>query len=179
MVEQHEQHEQHEQREQQQKSRALTSGLLSVRPSHLPAPDDPRWLLKVAFSQRPRQFLASGGMLLGFICNATTSVVVGRAIDDAVATGNGAHLSRWLGVLALLFLLNSVSVWLGRRFLEMILQQVSHDVRTAVTDRIQDPRGIGRDGAGGADIPGDPRPGIPYDRSTGRPADRIVLFPLL
>ncbi|MDN6537409.1 MAG: ABC transporter ATP-binding protein, partial [Corynebacterium variabile] len=84
-----------------------------------------------------------------FLCNATTSVVVGRAIDDAVATGNGGHLFLWVGVLALLFLLNGVSVWLGRRFLEMILQQVSHDVRTAVTDRIQDPRGIGREGAGG------------------------------
>ena len=44
---------------------------------------------------------------------------------------------------------DGVSVWLGRRFLEMILQQVSHDVRTAVTDRIQDPRGIGREGSGG------------------------------
>lgn len=130
-----------------QQGRELSSGRLRVRSSRLPAPDDPRWLLKVAFSQRPRQFLASGGMLLGFICNATTSVVVGRAIDDAVATGNVAHLVTWVGVLALLFLLNGVSVWLGRRYLEMILQQVSHDLRTAVTDRIQDPRGIGGPGA--------------------------------
>lgn len=143
-----EQRERQEQREQQG-GRTLTSGSLSVRPSRLPAPDDSRWLFKVAFSQRPRQFLASGGMLLGFICNATTSVVVGRAIDDAVATGNAGHLALWVGVLALLFLLNGVSVWLGRRYLEMILQQLSHDIRTAVTDRIQDPRGIGRAGAAG------------------------------
>lgn len=152
MAVQQEQREQQAQQAQQARhpdGRILRSGLLSVRPSRLPTPDDPRWLLKVAFSQRPRQFLASGGMLLGFLCNATTSVVVGRAIDDAVVTGNGGHLFLWVGVLALLFLLNGISVWLGRRFLEMILQQVSHDVRTAVTDRIQDPRGIGREGAGG------------------------------
>jgi putative ABC transport system ATP-binding protein len=131
--------------------RVLSSGRLGVRRSRLPAPDDPRWLFKVAFSQRPRQFLASGGMLLGFICNATTSVVVGRAIDGAVATGDGSRLVFWVCVLALLFVLNGISVWLGRRFLEMILQQVSHDLRTSVTDRIQDPRGIGGGGrtAGG------------------------------
>lgn len=138
-----------DQRQKQCDGTGLTAGRLSVGPSRLPAPDDPHWLLKVAFSQRPRQFLASGGMLLGFICNATTSVVVGRAIDDAVATGNVGHLVLWVGVLALLFLVNGVSVWVGRRYLEMILQQVSHDMRTAVTDRIQDPRGIGRHGAGG------------------------------
>lgn len=123
--------------------RSISSGRLRVRPSTLPAPDDRHWLFKVAVAQRPRQFLASGGMLLGFLCNATTSVVVGRAIDGAVDTGDLGRLVVWMGVLAGLFLLNAVSVWLGRRYLEMIRQQLSHDLRTAVTDRILDPRGIG------------------------------------
>ncbi|AGP29998.1 ABC transporter transmembrane domain-containing protein [Corynebacterium terpenotabidum] len=129
----------------------LISGRLRVRPSALPDADDPHWLLKVAVSQRPYQFIASVGMLLGFICNATTSVIVGRAIDQAVAPGDLGRLGLWMGVLVALFAVNAVSVWLARRYLELILQQVSHDLRTRVTDRIQDPRGIGtRAGATGA-----------------------------
>lgn len=145
-----ERHPRHDPR-QDRHDGSVSSGRLSVRVSRLPEPTDPHWLFKVAFSQRPRQFLASGGMLLGFICNATTSVIVGRAIDEAVATGSVRQLLVWLGALVALFCLNGVAVWFGRRYLEMILQQLSHDLRTAVTDRIQDPRGVGVP-AGGAGV---------------------------
>lgn len=133
---------------------SFISGRLSVRPSRLPAPDDPHWLFKVAFSQRPQQFIASCGMLFGFICTATTSVVVGRAIDDAVSTGNAGRLFVWLGVLAGLFVLNGISVWLGRRHLEMTRQQLSYDLRATVMHRILDPRGIARSGAASANTAG-------------------------
>ncbi|MGN0096176.1 MAG: ABC transporter transmembrane domain-containing protein [Corynebacterium sp.] len=120
----------------------IRSGLLRSFPSKLPDPADRRWLLKLAVAQRPVQLIASVGMLVGFICNATTSIVVGRAIDDAVATGRWNRLVLWVALLAGLFLLNAVAVWLARRYTEITLQQLSHDLRTTVTDRIQDPRGI-------------------------------------
>ncbi|MGP5929854.1 ABC transporter transmembrane domain-containing protein [Corynebacterium glyciniphilum] len=120
----------------------IRSGVLRSSPSKLPDPADRRWLLKLAVAQRPVQLIASLGMLVGFICNATTSIVVGRAIDDAVATGRWNRLALWVTLLAGLFLLNAVAVWLARRYTEITLQQLSHDLRTTVTDRIQDPRGI-------------------------------------
>lgn len=120
----------------------IRSGLLRSFPSKLPDPTDRRWLLKLAFAQRPVQLVASFGMLAGFICNATTSIVVGRAIDDAVATGRWNRLVLWVGLLVVLFAVNAVAVWFARRYMEITLQQLSHDLRTTVTDRIQDPRGI-------------------------------------
>jgi putative ABC transport system ATP-binding protein len=125
----------------------IRSGRLRSIPSKLPDPADRRWLLKLAFAQRPVQLIASTGMLVGFLCNATTSIVVGRAIDDAVATGRWNRLVLWVAVLVVLFLVNAVAFWLARRYTEITLQQLSHDLRTTVTDRIQDPRGIS--GAGG------------------------------
>lgn len=120
----------------------IRTGRLRSYPSKLPDPSAPRWLLKLAFAQRPVQLVASFGMLLAFIGNATTSIVVGRAIDDAVATGELNRLLLWVGVLFGLFVVNGVAVWFARRYLEITLQQLSHDLRTTVTDRIQDPRGI-------------------------------------
>lgn len=120
----------------------IRSGRLRSYPSKLPDPTARRWLLKLAFAQRPVQLIASFGMMLGFICNATTSIVVGRAIDDAVATGRWDRLVLWGGVLVFLFLVNAVAVWFARRYMEITVQQLSHDLRTTVTDRIQDPRGI-------------------------------------
>jgi putative ABC transport system ATP-binding protein len=120
----------------------IRSGRLRGVPSKLPDPADRRWLLKLAVAQRPIQFIASAGMLVGFLCNATTSIVVGRAIDDAVATGRWDRLLLWVAVLVALFLVNAAAFWLARRYTEITLQQLSHDLRTTVTDRIQDPRGI-------------------------------------
>ncbi|WP_305037386.1 ABC transporter transmembrane domain-containing protein [Corynebacterium kalidii] len=120
----------------------IRSGRLRGVPSKLPDAADRRWLLKLAVAQRPIQFIASAGMLVGFLCNATTSIVVGRAIDDAVATGRWDRLLLWVAVLVALFLVNAAAFWLARRYTEITLQQLSHDLRTTVTDRIQDPRGI-------------------------------------
>ncbi|HIW92112.1 MAG TPA: ABC transporter ATP-binding protein/permease [Candidatus Corynebacterium avicola] len=120
----------------------IRSGLLRTSSSKIPDPHDRRWLLKLAFAQRPWQFIAMAGMALGFVCNATTSIVVGRAIDDAVSTGEMGRLWFWVGVLAALFLANAVCFWFARRYMELTMQQLSHDLRTTVTDRIQDPRGI-------------------------------------
>ncbi|MGN0102518.1 MAG: ABC transporter transmembrane domain-containing protein [Dietzia sp.] len=112
------------------------------RRSRLPAVDAPRWTLKVALSQRPWSFIASAGMAVGFVCNGITPVVVGRAVDDAIATGRLNRLWFWIGVLACVFLVAMVANWTARFMLVRSQQLVSHDLRTAVTDRIQDPRGF-------------------------------------
>lgn len=106
----------------------------------LPDSRDPHWLWKVAFSQRPWSFIASAGVLIGFLCNATVPIVVGRAIDDfdqPITT-----LGRWIAVLAVVFALNAAAMFLGRYFMVRSELRLGHQLRTQVTDRIQDPRGM-------------------------------------
>nr|WP_281248249.1 ABC transporter ATP-binding protein [Corynebacterium pacaense] len=81
-------------------------------------------------------------MALSFVCNGLTPVVVGRAVDDAIATQNLARLVLWLLVLALLFAFSIAVNWIARYMLVRSQQLVGHDLRTMVTDRIQDPRGL-------------------------------------
>lgn len=112
------------------------------RKSLIPPVDAPKWTLKVALSQRPWSFLASAGMAVAFVCNGVTPVVVGRAVDDAIATSSLGRLGFWIGVLACVFLVSIVANWTARFMLVRSQQLVSHDLRTMVTDRIQDPRGF-------------------------------------
>jgi putative ABC transport system ATP-binding protein len=108
----------------------------------MPALDARRWTLKVALSQRPWSFVASVGMAVSFLCNGLTPVVVGRAVDEAIATSSGSRLGFWIVVLGCLFLVAIGVNWIARLMLIRSQQLVSHDLRTMVTDRIQDPRGF-------------------------------------
>lgn len=120
------------------------------RRSILPPVDAPRWTLRVALSQRPWSFVASGAMAVAFLCNGLTPVVVGRAVDDAIAASSLGRLWFWIGVLGCVFLLAIAANWTARFMLVRSQQLVSHDLRTRVTDRIQDPRGFaGRDRTAG------------------------------
>nr|WP_082353408.1 ABC transporter ATP-binding protein [Corynebacterium deserti] len=108
----------------------------------MPALDAKMWTLKVALSQRPWSFVASIGLAASFICNGLTPVIVGRAIDEAIATRSVERLWFWIGMLALLFLTAMTVNWIARYMLVRSQQLVSHDLRMMVTDRIQDPRGF-------------------------------------
>ena len=120
------------------------------QPSRLPAVDATRWTLKVALSQRPWSFVASVGMAVGFLCNGLTPVVVGRAVDEAIATSSLSRLWFWIGVLGCVFVVAIAANWIARFMLIRSQQLVGHDLRTLVTDRIQDPRGFaGRDRTAG------------------------------
>src|SRR6476646_7945335 len=112
------------------------------RPSKLPALDAKRWTLKVALSQRPWSFVASIAMAAAFVCNGLTPVVVGQAVDEAIATSSLPRLGFWILVLAGLYLVAIGVNWVARFMLVRSQQLVSHDLRTMVTDRIQDPRGF-------------------------------------
>lgn len=110
--------------------------------SKMPAPDARAWTLKVALSQRPWSFIASFAMAVSFLCNGLTPVIVGRAVDEAIATSSPGRLGFWLLMLGALFILAIAANWIARFMLIRSQQLVSHDLRTMVTDRIQDPRGF-------------------------------------
>ena len=112
------------------------------RPSKLPALNAKAWTLKVALSQRPWSFVASIAMAAAFVCNGLTPVVVGNAVDEAIATSSLSRLGFWILVLAGLYLVAIAVNWIARFMLVRSQQLVSHDLRTLVTDRIQDPRGF-------------------------------------
>jgi putative ABC transport system ATP-binding protein len=112
------------------------------RRSKMPALDARAWTLKVALSQRPWSFVASIAMAASFVCNGLTPVVVGHAVDEAIATSALDRLGFWILVLAGLYLLAVGVSWIARFMLVRSQQLVSHDLRTMVTDRIQDPRGF-------------------------------------
>jgi putative ABC transport system ATP-binding protein len=110
--------------------------------SKLPALDAKGWTLRVALSQRPWSFVASIAMAAAFVCNGLTPVVVGQAVDEAIATSSLQRLGFWIMVLAGLYLVAIGVNWIARFMLVRSQQLVSHDLRTLVTDRIQDPRGF-------------------------------------
>jgi putative ABC transport system ATP-binding protein len=112
------------------------------RKSAMPAVDARAWTLKVALSQRPWSFVASIAMAGAFVCNGLTPVIVGHAVDEGIATSSWSRLWFWLLVLAGLYLVAVGVNWVARYMLVRSQQLVSHDLRTMVTDRIQDPRGF-------------------------------------
>ena len=121
-----------------------------AQPSRMPALDAKMWTLKVALSQRPWSYIASIGMAVSFVCNGLTPVLVGRAVDDAIAAQDLRRLWFWILMLALLFITAIGVNWVARYMMVRSQQLVSHDLRTMVTDRIQDPRGFkGRDRTAG------------------------------
>ncbi|MDU7790857.1 MAG: ABC transporter ATP-binding protein, partial [Corynebacterium sp.] len=108
----------------------------------LPAASDPRWLLKTVFSRPALTVPAALCMVVSFLLNATTPVIVGHAIDEAVEQGSIHRLGLWLAVLVAAFGLNALAAWYGRGLNARAMLVIGHDVRMAITDRIQDPRGM-------------------------------------
>ncbi|AWB81943.1 hypothetical protein C3B44_05900 [Corynebacterium yudongzhengii] len=111
--------------------------------NRLPASDDRRWLVKTVFSRwhwtLPAAILVAGG----FLANGVVPVLVGRAIDDAIAPLDSHRLLFWMGVLVVVFAANMVMVWFGRILMQQAILNVGHDLRMATTDRISAPEGMG------------------------------------
>lgn len=82
-------------------------------------------------------------MAVSFLTNGLSPVIIGRAIDDAIAETDPQRLGMWIGVLAGTFLVGIVASWFGRRLLNRSMLVIGHDLRMEVTDRIQHPRGVG------------------------------------
>lgn len=116
---------------------------VDIRSSPLPPPDSDSWLLRTVFSQWRRTVPSAALMSLVFLCNGLTPVIIGLAIDDAIAHSDLRKLGGWILVLAGVFAVNAVAGWFGRHLLIRANLTVGHHLRMAVTDRVQDPRGLG------------------------------------
>ncbi|MFD0026093.1 ABC transporter ATP-binding protein [Streptomyces sp. NPDC058382] len=91
--------------------------------------------------QRRRVVAAS---LLGTVhqgCEALVPVVIGAAIDTAVATGSSQALLHWLLVLAGLFLVLSNCYRTSARLAEGAGERAAHRLRMELGARVLDPRG--------------------------------------
>ncbi|QWF79745.1 ABC transporter ATP-binding protein [Amycolatopsis sp. CA-230715] len=72
---------------------------------------------------------------------ALVPVVIGRTIDEAVATGSATALLRWIAILAVLFAALSSCYRFGARFAERAAETAAHDLRVRVSERVLDSRG--------------------------------------
>ena len=72
---------------------------------------------------------------------ALVPIVIGLAIDRAVATGDGAALVRWIAVFAAVFGFLTTAGLVGYYTLERAQLWIAHDVRQLVVARVLDPRG--------------------------------------
>ena len=109
----------------------------------LPGSNDRLWLLKTIFLH-PRLTIPAAAMtVIMFLCTGLTPVIVGYAIDDAIADGEFAELLRWLAVLVLVSAVHATCGWFGRKYLVLAMLRTGHSLRMAVTDRISHPRGLG------------------------------------
>lgn len=100
----------------------------------------------VVRARRGRVALAAGllGSHQGF--EALVPVVVGAAIDDAVAPGDGSALLLWVGLLAVLFAFLSTAYREGARAEERARETAAHELRMRMVRRVVDPRGGGEAG---------------------------------
>ncbi|OZM78813.1 ABC transporter ATP-binding protein [Pseudonocardia sp. MH-G8] len=96
---------------------------------------------------RNRRRLTAGSAMYGGhqICEALVPVVIGVVIDRAVATGDVGALVRWVGVLAVLFVVLSLMWRFGARLLTHAEAGEGCTLRVEVAGAILQPRGIRTD----------------------------------
>ncbi|QFZ19253.1 ABC transporter ATP-binding protein [Saccharothrix syringae] len=67
---------------------------------------------------------------------AAVPLIIGVVVDEAVRTGAGGRLALWIGVLAAVFLVLSLSFRLCLRFSEAASHRAAHDLRTRLATRV-------------------------------------------
>lgn len=115
----------------------------------IPPPGEKRWLLKTVLLRKDLTIPSAILMSLGFVCTGLSPVIIGKAIDSAIAQASGADpqaalgtLARWMAILAAVFAFNIAAMWTGRSLLVRAQQSIGHVLRMAATGRILDPRGM-------------------------------------
>lgn len=112
-------------------------------PSKIPNWDSPRWLIGTVLGQRPWSLVATFSVAIGFITGGISPVLIGHAIDDAVAPSDFHALLWWMLAITLNFVVFAAA-WTSVRFFVMRSELlVAHDLRMVLTNRINDPRGFG------------------------------------
>lgn len=103
----------------------------------------PRQLtIRTIFAAKQRTFPAAGLIICHQIGEALVPVIMGLAIDRAIAGHDLASLVLWLAVLGAVFAMLSFSFRFGSRIGFLGMQSIQHQLRTRVTDRILDPQGM-------------------------------------
>lgn len=113
----------------------------SSRPISIEPATAARFALRVLFGAKRFTVPAAILLSLHMIGEALVPLIVGFAIDRAIATGEIGQLLWWLAVLALDFLVLSFAFRFGARIGLYGMQLVQHRLRTQVTDRLLQPRG--------------------------------------
>ncbi|MCK0089314.1 ABC transporter ATP-binding protein/permease [Rhodococcus sp. F64268] len=92
-----------------------------------------------------KRYTVPGGLLLIIhqLCGALVPVIMGVAIDRAISPNDAGQLVLWVAVLAVDFALVSFTFRFGSRIGFLGMQSIQHQVRTRITDRILDARGMG------------------------------------
>ncbi|WP_152360459.1 ABC transporter ATP-binding protein [Microlunatus speluncae] len=118
------------------------SGPRVGRPITIDAATTPRRLvLRTVLAGRRYVIPAAVLAVLHQLGEGLVPVVMGLAIDRALATGDLGQLVFWIVLLAVDFTVLSLSYRFGSRIGEYGLQVVQHQLRGKVTDRLLDPAG--------------------------------------
>lgn len=102
-----------------------------------------RFALRTMLAARKWTIPGAALVVVHQVCETLVPVVMGQAIDKAVATRDAGSLWAWLLALAALFAVLTVSARFGGRIGQAGMLAVQHKLRTRVTDRILDVRGLG------------------------------------
>ncbi|WP_305093912.1 ABC transporter ATP-binding protein [Prescottella sp. R16] len=92
-----------------------------------------------------KKYTVPAGLLLIVhqLCAALVPVIMGIAIDRAISPQDGGRLVLWVAVLAVDYALVSLTFRFGSRIGFLGMQAIQHQVRTKITDRILEARGMG------------------------------------
>ncbi|WP_072807266.1 ABC transporter ATP-binding protein [Rhodococcoides yunnanense] len=91
-----------------------------------------------------RYSVPGGSLLIVYqLCAALVPLVMGIAIDRAIAAHDAGELVLWIGVLAVDYAVMTLAFRFGSRVGFLGMNAVQHQIRTKVTDRILDPKGLG------------------------------------
>ncbi|WP_229068417.1 ABC transporter ATP-binding protein [Actinoplanes sp. DH11] len=103
-------------------------------------------ILRRAVARNGRR-LWTGTALAGVyqLCAALIPILIGVVVDQAVGTGDVTALLIWISVLALLFLVLTVTYRFGARQLQRAIAEEGHRLRVEVAAKILHPRGLRTD----------------------------------
>ncbi|ADD45688.1 ABC transporter ATP-binding protein [Stackebrandtia nassauensis] len=114
---------------------------IRVAPIHVDASTTPR-RLALRTIMAARRYTVPGALLtIGHqLGEALVPVIMGLAIDRALATGDVGQLLLWVALLGVNFAMLSYSYRFGSRVSYLGMQAIQHHLRTRVTDRLLAPR---------------------------------------
>ncbi|WP_155054116.1 ABC transporter ATP-binding protein [Streptomyces blattellae] len=102
-----------------------------------------RFLLRVILSVRRVSVPAALAAIVWQVGEAAVPVVMGLAIDRALATGNAGQLMLWLGVLVALYIVLTVAAKFAVQLTAYAIQLLQHRLRSSLSTGVLHPVGGG------------------------------------